>query len=289
MVAVLCALGSAFMYALASVLQQRRAAAQPEEHSLRINLLVRLLRDPAWILGLACDAGGYVLQFVALGHGPMVVVQPLLVCGLLFALPMGAALSNRRLERRDWASAVAVCVGLGVFLAVANPARGRSDMSGGVWAALLVATAVVAGALVLASLGRGPAQRAVLLSGSAGVLYGAAAALTVTSAHLLSRGVGTLVVHWQPYALILAGVIGLVVGQSAFQAGSLDASLPTMSVVDPVASIAIGALGLGEAIASGPVALALEVIALLAMSGGVVVLARSEALRALHELRTDSA
>ncbi len=44
----------------------------------------------------------------------------------------------------------------------------------------------------------------------------------------------------------------MVIGQSAFQAGSLDASLPTMSVVDPIVSIVIGALAFGESIAAGP-------------------------------------
>ena len=61
-----------------------------------------------------------------------------------------------------------------------------------------------------------------------------------------------LLVHWQPYALLMAGIGGMVIGQSAFQAGSLDASLPTMSVVDPIVSIVIGALAFGESIAAGP-------------------------------------
>ena len=47
------------------------------------------------------------------------MVQPLLVCGLLFALPLGAAWAGRKLRRRDWIAALLVCSGLAVFLLVA--------------------------------------------------------------------------------------------------------------------------------------------------------------------------
>jgi drug/metabolite transporter (DMT)-like permease len=268
------------MYALASVLQQRSAAAQPADQSLRLSLLGRLLRTPMWLLGLGCDVTGYILQFVALGHGPIVVVQPLLVCGLLFALPLGAAWAGRKLRRRDWIAALLVCSGLAVFLVVASPESGHNNVAPIVWIALLGSAAGITLALVIASGGRPAWQRAVLLSGGAGVIYGATAALTKTSSHLLDGGIVHLLAHWQPYALLVAGLAGMVIGQSAFQAGPLDASLPTMSVVDPIVSILIGAVAFGESIASGPGDVVLEVVALMAMSTGVVLLARSAAARA---------
>ncbi len=276
---MLVALGSALMYALASVLQQRSAAAQPAEQALRLSLLARLLRTRMWLLGLGCDVTGYILQFVALGHGPIVVVQPLLVCGLLFALPLGAAWAGRRLRRRDWVAAFLVCSGLAVFLLVASPQPGHNNVAPIVWIALLGSAAGITLALVVASGGRPAWQRAVLLSGGAGVIYGVTAALTKTSSHLLDGGIVHLLAHWQPYALLVAGLAGMVISQSAFQAGSLDASLPTMSVVDPIVSIVIGALAFGETIAAGAGEVTLEVIALMAMSTGVILLARSAADR----------
>jgi len=38
--------------------------------------------------------------------------------------------------------------------------------------------------------------------------------------------VSTLLGSWQPYLLAAAGITGMVLAQSAFQAGPLDASLP---------------------------------------------------------------
>jgi drug/metabolite transporter (DMT)-like permease len=271
------------MYAFASVLQQRGASAQPADQALKLSLLGRLLLNPLWVLGLGCDVAGYGLQFLALGHGTLVVVQPLLVTGLLFALPLGAAWAGRRLQKRDWVAAVLVCAGLAVFLNVANPASGHTDVRPFVWLLLLASAGGAVMLLVVTSTGRLAWQRAVLLSAAAGIVYGATAALTKTSSHLLNGGIVHLLAHWQPYALLVAGIGGMVIAQSAFQAGSLDASLPTMTVVDPVVSIVIGALAFGESIAAGPADLAVEVIALAVMSGGVFLLAQSEAVRTVPE------
>lgn len=276
---MLCALGCAVLYALASVLQHRGAVNQPDEQSMRMGLLLRLARSPGWLTGLVCDGGGYVLQFIALGHGPIVVVQPLLVCGLLFALPMGAAWAGRRLSGADWAGALLVCAGIGTFLAVARPAAGRADTGPVHWAVLLTVLAVLAaGCVVVAHEGDGR-RRAVSLAAGAGILYGGAAALTKTSAHLLSHGLVPVLTNWQPYMLVGFGVAGMLLGQSAFQAGSLDLSLPTMSVADPIVSIAIGASVFREAIASSPASVGAEVVSLAAMTAGVYLLARFEASR----------
>jgi drug/metabolite transporter (DMT)-like permease len=264
------------MYALASVLQHRGAISQPEERSLRVGLLVGLFQSPTWVTGLIFDGGGYVLQFIALGHGPIVVVQPLLVCGLLFALPIGAKWAGRRLSRVDWVGAVLVCAGLGVFLAVANPASGRNDTTGLHWVVLMIILTALAGALTLASIGTDPRRRAVCLAAAAGVIYGGAAALTKTSSHLLGHGVGPALTHWQPYVLAVVAVAGMLLGQSAFQAGALDFSLPTMTVADPVVSIAIGATVFRESISSSAGAMAAEVVSLLVMTAGIYMLARFE-------------
>jgi drug/metabolite transporter (DMT)-like permease len=277
LIAVTCALGSSLLYALASVLQHRGAVGQPDEQSLRVGLLLRLARSPAWVTGLLLDGGGYALQFAALGHGPIAVVQPLLVSGLLFALPIGATWAGRRLTAADWAGALLVCAGLGTFLAVARPAAGRADTTGVHWAVLLSVLAVTAAALTLAGRGGDARRKAVCFAAGAGVIYGAAAALTKTSSHLLGHGLGPVVTSWQPYLLMVVGVAGMVLGQSAFQAGALDLSLPTMTVVDPIVSIAIGASVFREAIASSPPALGAEVASLVAMCVGVYLLARFEA------------
>ncbi|MBA3653245.1 MAG: DMT family transporter [Actinobacteria bacterium] len=269
MAAAVVALCSATAYALASVLQQRAAAAQPAALSMRTGLLVRLATRPLWLLGFLADVGGYALQFVALGLGSLALVQPLLVSGLLIALPLSAWLSNRDLRRTEWAGAVALVVGLGAFLVVAHPASGTDDASRRAWIAVALATLVPAGVLVGVGAAREGAPRARALATATGLLYGFTAALTKTSAHLLSLGIGHALAAWQPYALLVCGVLGMLLAQSAFQAAPLDASLPLLTVVDPLASVLIGAFAFHEAMANSLFAIVVELAAIALLAVGV--------------------
>ena len=56
---------------------------------------------------------------------------------LLFALPLGAALTGERLRRSDWVGAALLVAGLSAFLVEASPRRGRAETSGLAWALLL--------------------------------------------------------------------------------------------------------------------------------------------------------
>ncbi len=278
----MCALASAFLYALASVLQQRAAAAAPSSRALRIGLLARLACKPLWVLGILADVGGYAAQFTALDHGSLILVQPLLVCGLLFALPLGASLAGARLALADWVAAAAVCAGLATFLTVAGSAHGHHHPPHGAWAIVVTSAAGLTAALLLAARGRPAHQRAALWSAAAGVLYGMAAGFTKAAGLLLRHGLLHLLASWQVWALVVTGILGMVLAQSAFQAGALEGSLPAMAVVDPVVSIVIGIAVFGERLPTQAGALALEVIGLALMAVGVLALARAKAVQAVH-------
>lgn len=245
---------------------------------MRLGLLTSLLRSRLWVAGIACDGLAYALQFIALGHGALVVVQPLLVCGLLFALPVGARFEGTRMTRRDWWGATAVVAGLSVFLLVSSPAKGRSEVANRDWIALLSVAAMVIVAMVVLATGRSSRVRAALLAAGAAINYGLTAALTKAVAGLLRAGVGEMLESWELYVLVGAGVLGMLLAQSAFQAGPLDASLPVLTVVDPIFSIIIGATVLGETIQSGLLWTTLEIGGLALLTVGVVALSRSEAV-----------
>jgi len=103
--AVIALVGSLF-FALGAALQQFEAVG-----TAKPGLLV-LLRRPRWLLGGASILAGGGLHIVALGLGPLTIVQPMGVASLLFALPLAAALHNRKPSRKELAAAVVVAVGL---------------------------------------------------------------------------------------------------------------------------------------------------------------------------------
>lgn len=280
---VLVALGSALAYALASVLQQYAAVRAPSSDALRMSLLFRLATRPIWLMGILADIAGFVLQFIALGHGSLVLVQPLLVCGLLFALPLGAAFARAGpLSREEWMGAGLVVAGLALFLVVASPGEGSMDATAFGWTIVTVTTAVPAVCMTIASRFTRGAVRANLLATAAGCIYGLTAAYTKTVAHAVAAnpgGVGHLALHmaetWQVYAIAVTGLASMILAQSAFQAGPLGWSLPALTVVDPVVSIIVGALAFGEYVSSSVPALCGEAVGLVGMAMGVVLVARS--------------
>lgn len=280
LIAVVAALGAALAYAVASVLQHQAASAEPVEFSMRPALLLRLVARPKWLAGVAADISGFGLQFLALSYGALVVVQPVMASGLLFALPLGTFVYHRRMTATEWKGAVEVVVGVSVFLVVASPAEGKPDASQAGWV-LLLATTLGLSALFALAASRVPRRRAMLLAAATGTLYGLTAALTKTTGHLFGEGVAHAFTHWQPYALLVVGITSLLVGQSAFQAGALSSSLPVLAVFDPVASIVIGALVFDEAIGTAGIAPVIEALALASMLLGILHLARSELVAGL--------
>ncbi len=286
MLAVLLALGAALAYAAASVLQQREAQADDGSRGAGgIGLVVRLARKPVWLAGLGADAVGYGLQAAALGVGELLVVQPVLTSGILFALPASAWWSGRSLGRADFGWACALAIGLTAFLLLAGTDGGDDRGSTAAWlvcAAIAVPVLVACVAVAVRSIGT---RRAVLFAFATGVIFGITAALTKSSVVLLKEhGVGALA-YWEPYALAILGGLGFVMSQRAFQAGSLTASLPTLTVVEPVVAAIIGVTMLHETVPTTGIAEWIAVVlSVIAMVTATIVLSRSAARHdAIHE------
>src|SRR3954447_24397456 len=115
------ALGAAASFAVANVAQMWAARRTEAPEGLSATLLIRLLRDPIWLLGLVASVAGFGMQAVALYLAPVVFVQPLIVTELLFALPLAAAVGGTRLGRREWTGALLVAAGISLFVAVGQP------------------------------------------------------------------------------------------------------------------------------------------------------------------------
>ena len=270
------ALLAALLFAVAAVAQQRSAAAVPAAR--RGTALVReLVRRPLWWVGTLADTGGYVAQAAALGLGSLLLVQPLLVTSLLFALPLAARWAGRRVRAAERVWAVLLVAALAAFVVVGEPTAGVDRAGLREWLpAAGVLGALLAGCLLAAAVRRGTA-RAVLLAVATGVLYGVGAALTKGAVDLFGEGLGVLLTSWETYGLALAMGAGTLLQQSAFQAGGLAASLPAVTVGEPVVAVAVGIAVLHERLGVGGPGWALVAVLVAVMVAATVALARSAA------------
>ena len=220
---------------------------------------------------------GFTFHALALRDGPLTLVQPLLIVGVIFTLPLRQVLEHRRPRRADFGWAAALTVGLAVFLVLATPAEGPvqgADPEPMVICAVAMAVAVL-GCLV-AGRRRTAAVGALMLGTAAGLLMAVAAALLKETTSVLSHGVGSLFTTWPCYALVAVGASGLLLSQYAYRAGPLSASLPAITAVNPIASVVIGVAVFDEPFRAAPVYLVGELIGLALMAVAAVGLTRSE-------------
>jgi drug/metabolite transporter (DMT)-like permease len=272
---VLLSLASAASYGLGAVLQHRAAVRQPPELSMRAGLLVQLARRPMWLVGNALDGVGYLFQFLALRRGSLSLVEPLLVLSLVFALPVAAWLDHRPISRSEVTSSGVIAAGLALFLAPAHPGLGHPQASGSSWVVLSSVVAAFCAVAVALARGRSRLRSAVFLAAGSGTAFGYVAALTERTGHLLDGGFVRLLETWMPYALLVAAVLALMITQSAFHAGALRLSLPTLTIAQPLVAVAIGIWVFGEHIDTRGPAPVFEVLGLMLVSAGVFALARS--------------
>jgi len=276
--AVIFALTAGLFYAIASVTQQRIAFQQSPELSLSFRLIKALAKKPLWLLGVLIDAGAYLFEALALGFGSLLLVGPLMVSGLLFSVPLAAFVEKQRIGRREIIPALMVTIGLATFLIVGNPTGNNSSAPVLGW----VATGVAVAALVSLALlwGRRPSvppnRRAFWFGLATGTIYGFTAVLTKSTVDLLDGGIVEVFTHWQLYVLVAVSIIGLIVNQSAFQAGHVAASLPVIAVANPALSAFLGVVLFGETIgAQGVLEWIVVLVAIAAAVLGTVALAQS--------------
>nr|WP_203721503.1 DMT family transporter [Streptomyces coelicoflavus] len=268
-----CCLGFGF------VLQQNAAERAPLGDFLSPRLLLDLVRVPRWLAGMGLMVAGLVLGAIALGGGELTLVEPLLATNLLFALALSRVQTRQPLGRQGWAGLALLAGGVSAFIVAGEP-RGGSAVTDPVRHWLIVGVMLGLALLLTLCAGRlrltwGPA----LLAVAAGLVYGVQDALTRVSGRRFSAGgLSELLTGWQPYAVVVLGITGLVLVQSAFETAPLRRSLPALTAAQPLAGIVCGVGFLGDRLHTDAGALAWEAAGLAAIVVGIVLLGLHPAL-----------
>ncbi|MGG7102318.1 DMT family transporter [Rhodococcus sp. 24CO] len=275
--AVLFAIGAAVCIAIGTVVRQRTAAVVPDDSIGALGPITTLVHSPIWWLGTIVGMVGYALQAAALGVGSLLLVQPLLVLSLLFALPLGARFSGRTISAREWLWAAALTTSVAVLIIVGDPRPGQPRAETQHWVMItLIGLPFVALCLFGAHRRTGSA-RALLLGIAGGSLFGVAAVLTKGVVHLLTLGPSAVLTSFEFYALVAVAAVATSVQQSAFQAGDLQASLPATTIMEPVIASLLGFVVLGEYLDADRTVAAVLVLAVVAMIAATIALARNAA------------
>ncbi len=277
-VAIGSALLAAFFAAVGIVIRQRAIQAEAAHRDDAGAIVTSWVRQPSWWAGTLGAVGGYVFQALALAHGSLLLVQPLLVSALLFVLPLGARFSKQHVRARDWWWALVLTAALAVFVLVGQPREGHYRPPVPAWSVALAGAVPVVILCVVAAHRTVGRTRAMLLATAVAVLVGVIAVLTKVSTHRLAvRGWHGLLTVPAPYLLVVLAVAVTVLQQSAFHAGALQASVPVMLVGEPMVAVLLGVVILGEHLVVRGAGAVILTLAVAAMTAATIALGRDTA------------
>ncbi len=281
-VATASALGAAILFASGTALQYKAARPLPSTGVAGGRIVADTVRtivgSGRWLVGTAVLGAGLGMHAFALHEAPLTLVQPLLILGVLFALPASRYAGGPPVGAADLRWAAVLVAGIAGFLITSTPAsQPAKDIDGGpAFIAFVISLAGVLVCLMAAHRRRGPFA-ATAVGAAAGIAFGGSAALIKVCTDVAGGGVLALLSSWQFYGLVVVGGTGLLLSQLSYRAGPMTASLPALNTLNPVVSVVIGWGVFDERFRTGPGPVAVEVVSLLAALIATIVLSRRSA------------
>ncbi|MCH5644939.1 DMT family transporter [Gordonia sp. ABSL49_1] len=236
-----------------------------------------------WWAGAGIALCGFILQASALGLGSILLVQPLVVLAVLFALPFEAWADHRHPHRVEWAWGGVLVACVATFLAVARPEPSmRRPDEIVMWATVGAVVAVVFSCVWCAERSS-PHYKALFYGLVAGTLFGVSALLIKAVVYQITHDLPRTFTQPEIYLFGTVVICAVIAQQKGFGAGDLQTSFPSMTVMEPAVAMVLGVLLLGENLkVSVPTALFLGII-LAVMVRAVIELAKLSAVRGWEE------
>ena len=259
-----------------NVVAQHRASTSKSAKLPILRLVLYLFKNPLWLLGWVALLGGFVFQAAALHNGTISKVQALLVSELVFTLALRKVWIGQRISRAAWASAGLTCMSLALFVVLAEPQGTQSSPTSSAWLSVLLTFGILTAVLSGLSLRGSPSRRAALAATAAAIVWALEATFIKSATDTLtSVGFVSTLSHWPIYAVIVGGIIGTLLVQTALHVGPLRISQPLLVSVDPFVSIILGIWLFGEHFKGNPLRIAVACASFVVMVLGIVLLVRT--------------
>ncbi len=249
------AFAAAVTYGFATVLQAIGARQISRLDRADLRLFGRLVHSTPYVVGLLLDGVGFALSLAALRTEPLFVVQAVVASSLAFTAVFAVLVLHARLARLEWGGLALATAGL-ALLGLSADVQHPTTIGFGA-RTLLLATVVVTGVIAgAAARRRGTDSRtdAWALGFLAGLMYGAGG----IGARVLDDPTSPLGLVLDPalWAMLVAGLLGLLLYAMALQRGSVTVATSAVVVAETLVPAALGITLLGDRPAPGRTAVA---------------------------------
>ncbi|WP_214416118.1 DMT family transporter [Sphaerisporangium fuscum] len=259
--------------ALVGALGYAGGAALQQHEAVRGGASLKLVKRPRWWIGGVIGFAGASLHAVALSFAPLVLIQPVSVTTLVFAVPLAAVLHGRRPHKAEVLGSIGVAAGLLGLMLLIPQTDTRPVLSTPAALGFLAVVAAVVGVCELAARrAKGP-TKALLLSIGAGSVT----ASVSTFVRVVGGGLGgdfSRLLHWFTAAIPVLLVCAIVLLQKSYAVGYFGIAYAGVQVVDPITSVLAGAILLGEPLPSGAGNAIPAVISAAVLIAGTITLGR---------------
>lgn len=266
------AFAAAVAYGFATVLQAVGARREGNVDDLDVRLIGRLVRSTPYVAGVALDGVGFGLSFIALRSEPLFLVQAIVASSLAVTALLAVLMLGARPAVPEWIALLSVTGGLallGLSAATEHPAR-LPQVDKLLLVSLVIAVGIGAYVVARRRSSGGRQGDAWAFGVLAGLMYAASgiSARVLTSSHRPLR----LLTDPALWALVSAGVLGLLLYAMALQRGTVTVATATATTADTLVPAAIGVFLLGDRPAPGHTGVAVAGFALTV--AGAIALAR---------------
>jgi drug/metabolite transporter (DMT)-like permease len=216
---------------------------------------------------------GASLHALALSFAPLVLIQPVSVTTLVFAVPLAAMLHGRRPHKAEILGSIAVAAGLLGLMLLIPPTDTRPELSTPAALGFLACVGTVVAICEIAARRARGAGKALLLSIGAGSVT----ASVSTFVRVVGGGLGgdlSRLLHWFTLAIPVLLVFAIVLLQKSYAVGYFGIAYAGVQVVDPITSVLAGAILLGEPLPSGAGSAIPALVSAAVLIAGTITLGR---------------